>query len=86
MAKAAAVKVPEDIQKLSFEDALANLEAIVQKLEGGAVELEESIEIYTRGQQLKAHCEAKLKDAQSRIEKIVVSGSGEVSAEPTELD
>lgn len=86
MAKAARIKVPDDIKKLSFEEALSELETIVQKLEGGTVELEESIEIYTRGQQLKAHCESKLKDAQTRIEKIVVSSSGEVKAEPTQLD
>lgn len=86
MAKAKQDDLPEDIKALSFEQAMAQLEDIVQKLEGGSVELEESIEIYTRGQQLKAHCEAKLKDAQSRIEKIVVSSGGQVSAEPTSLD
>jgi exodeoxyribonuclease VII small subunit len=78
--------VAKDIEKLSFEEALSELEEIVQKLEGGTVELEESIKIYTRGQSLKAHCEAKLKDAQARIEKIVVSGSGDVSAEAANLD
>ena len=86
MAKAASTKIPDEIKKLSFEEALSDLETIVQTLEGGAVELEESIEIYTRGQQLKAHCESKLKDAQTRIEKIVVGSSGDVRAEPTELD
>jgi exodeoxyribonuclease VII small subunit len=78
--------VAKDIEKLSFEEALSELEEIVQKLEGGTVELEESIKIYTRGQSLKAHCEAKLKDAQARIEKIVVSGSGDISAETANLD
>ena len=86
MAKDEAAKLPKDITALSFESALAELEQIVQQLEGGTVELEESIKIYTRGQQLKAHCEAKLKDAQARIEKIVVSSSGETTAEPVDLD
>lgn len=74
-------KLPKEIEKLSFEDALSDLEEIVRKLEGGTVELEESIEIYTRGQLLKAHCESKLKDAQARVEKIVVGTGDKVSAE-----
>lgn len=80
------VKVPKDIEKLSFEAALSDLEDIVQKLEGGTVELETSIEIYTRGQQLKAHCENKLKDAQARIEKIVVGSGGNVTAEAANIE
>lgn len=79
-------KMPKEIEKLSFEDALSNLEDIVQKLEGGTVELEESIEIYTRGQQLKAHCESKLKDAQARIEKIVVGSGGKVTTEAANIE
>ncbi len=65
-----------DIAKLSFEDALKALEEIVQRLESGRVELEESIAIYERGAALKAHCEAKLKDAEARIEKIVLGPGG----------
>ena len=83
---AAKSKIPADIAKLSFEDALKELESIVGQLEQGKVELEKSIEIYERGTHLKAHCEAKLKDAQSRIDKIVVSADGSVSSEPADLD
>lgn len=86
MTNADTVSVPKDIEKLSFEDALSSLEDIVQKLEGGTVELETSIEIYTRGQQLKVHCENKLKDAQARIEKIVVGASGTVTAEAANIE
>lgn len=82
----ASVKIPADIKKLSFEQALAELETIVGKLEGGDAELEESIEIYTRGTQLKAHCEAKLKDAEARVEKLVIGAGGEVSATPADID
>ncbi len=82
----ASVKIPADIKKLSFEQALAELETIVGKLEGGDAELEESIEIYTRGTQLKAHCEAKLKDAEARVEKLVSGAGGEVSATPADID
>lgn len=86
MTDATTIKIPKDIEKLSFEDALSSLEEIVQKLEGGTVELETSIEIYTRGQQLKAHCENKLKDASARIEKIVVGTGGSITSEAANID
>jgi len=79
-------KIPADIAKMSFEDALKELESIVTQLEQGKVALEKSIEIYERGTQLKAHCESKLKDAQARIEKIVVAADGSVKTEPADLD
>lgn len=69
------------IKDLSFEDALKELETIVQRLERGDAPLEESITIYQRGATLKAHCDAKLKDAQMKVEKIVLDGSGKVSTE-----
>ena len=72
----------ESVTGLSFEAALRELESIVARLESGQVDLEESISIYERGSQLKAHCDAKLKDAQAKVEKIVVSGDGSISAAP----
>ena len=65
-----------DIAEMSFEQALAELEKIVGQLESGQAPLEESIDLYTRGAALKAHCEAKLKSAQLRVEKIVVGPGG----------
>ena len=65
-----------DITAMSFEQALAELEQIVQKLESGRAELDESIALYTRGTALKAHCEAKLKTAQAQIERIVIGPNG----------
>ena len=47
--------IPSDIIKLSFEKALAELEEIVDNLENGSINLEKSIEFYTRGSHLKAH-------------------------------
>lgn len=76
----------KNLAGLSFEKALAELESIVRKLEEGAVDLEESIALYERGAALKAHCEAKLKAAQERIEKIVVADDGTVKAEPARFD
>lgn len=71
-------KAGKDVSTLTFEKALAELEEIVQKLESGGVALEDSITLYERGAALKAHCEAKLKAAQEKIEKIVVTETGEV--------
>ncbi len=66
---------------LSFEDALAELEKIVRQLESGASDLKSSIDSYERGMALKKHCEARLKEAQSKIEKIAVTADGKVSTE-----
>jgi exodeoxyribonuclease VII small subunit len=73
-----------EVGTLSFEAALKELEGIVARLEQGQVDLEDSIELYERGQALKAHCESKLKAAEGRLEKIVQS-AGKVSTEPVEL-
>jgi exodeoxyribonuclease VII small subunit len=76
----------DDISQLSFEQALAELERIVSELESGKAELERSIDAYERGARLKAHCEAKLKAAQLRVEKIIVAPSGQVTSEPAEFN
>jgi exodeoxyribonuclease VII small subunit len=64
---------------LSFEAALARLEEIVHSLETGSASLEDSITLYTEGVSLRAACDAKLKDAQARIEKLQISASGAVT-------
>ena len=66
----------DDITAMNFEKALAELETIVAKLESGKVDLEESIKIYERGEALRKHCEAKLAEAEARIEKITLSPQG----------
>jgi exodeoxyribonuclease VII small subunit len=66
----------KDVSSLSFEQALAELEAIVQELESGHAPLEQSIEMYERGARLKAHCEARLEAARLKVEKIVVGPAG----------
>ena len=71
-----------DVAGLSFEKALGELEAIVQKLEGGNVPLEDSIAIYERGEALKTHCEALLKAAEMRIEKITLRNGQATGTEP----
>lgn len=74
------------IKDLSFEDALGELETIVRNLEGANIPLEKSIESYERGIALKKHCEAKLKDAQAKIEKITIAKDGSISTEPLDGD
>lgn len=66
----------EDVSALSFEDALKELESIVARLESGEASLDDSIKLYTRGDALRAQCEARLKDAQARIEKISLGADG----------
>jgi exodeoxyribonuclease VII small subunit len=67
---------PAAVESLSFEAALKELEGIVSRLEQGEVDLEDSIALYERGQALKAHCDKKLKSAESRLEKIVLGTGG----------
>ncbi len=64
------------IKDMSFEDALSELEGIVTKLERGDAKLDESISIYERGAALKAHCDAKLKAAKLKVDKIVLGADG----------
>jgi exodeoxyribonuclease VII small subunit len=66
-----------DLAAMSFEAALHELESLVARLESGDLALDESIRLYARGEALRAHCEARLKDAQMRIEKIVQPAPGE---------
>ena len=72
-------KIPDDIKKLSFEKALGELEEIVDNLESGSVDLEQSIGHYTRGSLLKLHCQNKLDEAVLKLEEVKVSSDGKVS-------
>ncbi len=68
----------QSIAGLSFEDALAELERIVRGLEGGQQKLEEAIGSYERGAALRRHCEAKLAEAEARVQAIVERADGSV--------
>jgi exodeoxyribonuclease VII small subunit len=67
---------PETVASLSFEAAMRELEEIVGQLEKGNVDLDKSIALYERGEVLKKHCDALLKSAEARIEKIVQGADG----------
>jgi exodeoxyribonuclease VII small subunit len=79
-----AVAAPADVVALSFEDALGELEKIVRGLEGGQQKLEDAISAYERGAKLRQHCEAKLAEAEQRVQAIVAAADGSVSLRPTE--
>ena len=69
---------------MSFEEAMAALEGVVSQLERGEVPLEQSIALYERGAALKAHCAAKLKDAEEKVEMIRRAEGRAVGATPVE--
>jgi exodeoxyribonuclease VII small subunit len=66
----------DDVSQMSFEAALARLEEIVRTLEKGEAPLDQSITLYQEGDRLKRHCEARLKEAQVRIEQIAFGSDG----------
>ena len=69
----------QDIAAMSFEDALAALETIVRGLESGQQKLEDAISCYERGAALKKHCEAKLAEAEARVQAIVARADGSLT-------
>lgn len=73
------------VDKMTFEEALGELEGIVRQLETGDVELEKSIAIYERGAALRAHCEGRLRSAELKVEQIVQGTSGPAT-EPAAFD
>lgn len=76
----------QDVNALSFEEAMAELEKIVRNLEDGKTKLDESVAAYERGAALRQHCEARLREAQLTIEKISIASDGTISREPAKLD
>jgi exodeoxyribonuclease VII small subunit len=76
-----------DIKTMSFEQALKELETIVDRLEKGDVDLEASILIYERGEALKIHCDGLLRQAEARVEKISFNASGQpTGTEPLDVE
>jgi len=75
-----------DVAAMSFEEALAELEQIVKRLEEGKGKLDEAVDSYERGARLKKHCEDKLNEAQGRVDKIVRRADSSLVLESTDLD
>ncbi len=75
-----------DVKKLSFERAIEELESIVKRLEEGKVPLEESVQIYERGEALKRRCEELLRQAEARVDKITTDAAGHATGtEPLDV-
>ena len=73
------------VSELTFEEAIEELERLVKRLETEQVPLDESIRLYERGEELKRHCEAKLKAAEEKVARITLNEQGEpVGADPVE--
>ncbi len=62
----------QEVNSLSFEEAMTELESVVRQLESGKIKLEEAVSVYERGVLLKKHCEEKLKQAKSKIDKLII--------------
>ena len=67
------------VDKMSFEEAMAELEAVVGQLERGEVALDQSIALYERGAKLKARCEVKLREAEEKVAQITLDADGKPS-------
>lgn len=75
------------IEEMSFEDAMAELEQVVAKLESGQAPLDQSIDLYERGAKLKERCEGRLKDAELRVNKIIAGKDGQAKgSEPFDTE
>lgn len=72
------------VAEMSFEEAMAALEGVVTQLERGEVALEQSIALYERGAALKAHCAAKLAEAEAKVELIRVAEGRATGTVPAE--
>ena len=64
------------VEALTFEEALAELEGVVTRLERGDVALDDSIALYERGAKLRARCEAKLREAEEKVSRITLGDGG----------
>lgn len=70
--------VNDPLKKMTFEDAMKELENLVDALDKGDVSLDEAIAAYDRGSQLKDHCQKKLNEAKMKVETIQSSGESNV--------
>lgn len=68
----------KEIEQMSFEEAMEELEAVVKQLESGKIKLDEAVAVYERGAKLKNFCEQKLSEAKSKIEKLIIDKDGKI--------
>ena len=75
-----------DISGLTYEAALAELDTLITKLEGGSIALEEAIGAYERGAVLAKHCADLLERTEQRVRQLVVAADGGIGERPLEAD
>jgi exodeoxyribonuclease VII small subunit len=75
----------ESISKMTFEEALAELERIVVKLESGKESLEAAINDYEYGNALREYCDKRLNEAKLKIDKIILKEDSSITIEPAEI-
>ena len=75
-----------EIEKLSFEDAIKELEKIVEYLEDDEIELEDSLEKFEMGVKLSSHCLSKLNEAEKKIEELTRSKDGKLITRELDQD
>lgn len=71
-----------NIEYLSFEEALSELENIVRELEGGRIKLDDAVKAYDKAIKLKQYCAEKLKEATLKVEKIEIDKNGNLKTSP----
>ena len=68
----------QEINNMTFEQAMEELETVVRQLESGKIKLDEAVAVYERGVKLKNFCEEKLKSAKSKIDKLIIGKDGSI--------
>ncbi len=66
----------EQVKDMSFEESMEALEGLVKRLEGGGIDLDESLRIYEQAVALRDHCRSILEDGERRIRKIMETADG----------
>ena len=75
-----------DVEKLSFEESMGMLEELVKKLEGGNLDLDESLKVYENAVALREHCRKILDESDRKVQAIMETASGTKKEDFTELE
>lgn len=75
-----------DVEKLSFEESMSMLEELVKKLEGGNLDLDESLKVYENAVALREHCRKILDESDRKVQAIMETASGTKKEDFTELE
>jgi len=79
-------KMEMNVEELSFEESMTMLEELVKKLEGGNLDLDESLQIYEKAVALREHCKKILDESDRKVQSIMETASGERREDFKELD